>query len=75
MLKQMQAAAAARGDPAQDAAAVLALFRTASLDKLRSSMHAMDAPRLAQFCAGYPSEFDKPAMDFTALWLRTRSRQ
>lgn len=75
MLKDVQAKAESRGDSAQGADKVLALFRTASLDKLRQSMRAMNEQRIAQFCADYPSQFDKPEMDFTTLWLRERSRR
>ncbi len=51
----------------------LALFRAASLDKLKQSMAAMDAGRLARFCQDYPSQYATPEMDFTTMYLRERS--
>jgi hypothetical protein len=75
MSKELQARAAARGDRDHDPAQTLGLFRAASLDKLRGSMRAMNEQQLAQFCAGYPGEFDKPAMDFMAQWLQQQSRR
>jgi hypothetical protein len=73
--QEAEAKAAALGDAGAGFEPFLALFRKASMDKLRQSMQAMDAARLAQFCAGIPAEFDKPEMDFTTLWLHVMSRR
>jgi len=73
--EEVEAKTASRGDAGPGFDAVLAVFRTASMDKLRQSMQAMDAARVAQFCAGVPAEFDKPEMDFTTVWLRVMSRR
>jgi hypothetical protein len=74
MLAEVQAKAAARGDH-HDSRQVLDLLRSASLDKLRNGMSTMDAATFERFCTDYPKEFDKPAMDFTDMWLRMQSRR
>lgn len=51
----------------------LALFRAASLDKLKQSMAAMDADQRKRFCQDYPGQYATPEMDFTTLHLRERS--
>jgi hypothetical protein len=78
MNQDIETRRAARGErtlSAQEQTQALTMFHAASLDKLRKSMGAMDAAALTQFCNAYPQEFDKPAMDFTAQWLRMRSRR
>jgi hypothetical protein len=72
LMADLEARRAVQPEPAgaPDARHVLALFQTASLNKLQQSMAGLDAAALSRFCAGYPQEFEKPEMDATALLLK-----